>query len=111
LRTQRYYNERMARDDYRSIPKQTKKVEAAIKSRKPAQLFEAIDSAMLALEMLETDMMIGIATDNKASKNLRKLVKSAQALAMKAVASPPASPSSPRRAGPPRRPGRRRTRG
>jgi hypothetical protein len=82
-RTQRY-NERMPRDDYRNIPQQIKKVEAAIKSRKAAQLYEAIDSAMLALEMRETDMMIGIASaDDKPSNDLRKLVKSAQALVMK----------------------------
>jgi hypothetical protein len=74
----------MARDALRSIPQQIKKVEAAIKSRKPAELFEAIDSAMLALEMRETDLMLGIASaDDRPAENLRKLVKSAQALAMK----------------------------
>jgi len=84
LRSQRYYNDRMPRDDYRNLPQQIKKVEAAIKSRKAEKLFEAIDSAMLALEMRETDMMIGVASgDDKPSKSLRKLVKSAQALVMK----------------------------
>jgi hypothetical protein len=74
----------MARDDYRNLPQQIKKVEAAIKSRKAAQLFEAIDSAMLALEIRETDMIAGIASgDDEPSTNLRKLVKSAQALVMK----------------------------
>ena len=74
----------MARDAFRNIPQQIKKVEAAIKSRKPAELFEAIDSAMLALEMRETDLMLGIASaDDKPAENLRKLVKSAQALTMK----------------------------
>ena len=74
----------MTRDDFRNIPKQIKKVEAAIKSRKPAELFEAIDSAMLALEMRETDLLIGIASaDDRPAQNLRKLVKSAQALTMK----------------------------
>ena len=74
----------MARDDYRNIPQQIRKVEAAIKSRKPADLFEAIDSAMLALEMRETDLMLGIASaDDRPAQNLRKLVKSAQALTMK----------------------------
>jgi hypothetical protein len=83
-RSQRDYNETMARDDYRNLPQQIKKVEAAIKSRKAEKLFEAIDSAMLALEMRETDMMVGLASaDDKPSKNLRKLVKSAQALVMK----------------------------
>ena len=74
----------MPRDDYRNIPQQIKKVEAAIKSGKAAELFEAIDSAMLALEMRETDLMLGTASaDDKPAENLRKLVKSAQALAMK----------------------------
>ena len=74
----------MAPADHRSIPRQIKKVEAAIKSRKPAELFEAIDSAMLALEMRETDLMIGIVSGgDKPAQNLRKLVKSAQALVMK----------------------------
>ena len=39
---------------------------------------------MLALEMRETDLMLGIASaDDKPAESLRKLVKSAQALAMK----------------------------
>lgn len=78
------YNARMARDDPGNIPRQIKKVEAAIKSRKKEDLFEAIDSAMLALEMRETDLMIGVASaDDKPATNLRKLVKSAQTLVMK----------------------------
>ena len=74
----------MARDDHRSIPKQIKKVEAAIKSRKKEDLFEAIDSAMLALELRETDRMAGLASaDDKPATTLRKLVKRAQTLVMK----------------------------
>ena len=74
----------MARENYRNLPQQIRKVEAAIKSRKAADLFEAIDSAMLALEMRESDSRIGVASaDDKPSQNLRKLVKNAQALVMK----------------------------
>jgi hypothetical protein len=73
----------MNSDEYYDIPLQIARLEAALTEPDKAQLQAAIDSATTALELRQTDMMIGIVpTNDKPTKALRDLVERARARAL-----------------------------